>query len=641
MNKVKEKIMSVANNFKKFVAERNKNLKKPHIHPIIQVMSREWKKAEEESRTPNWSIFTTDYISEFCKNQRASEPDWHSDLSSLDLGPYMEGLQDHKKWWDVGLPAPQDDEDVPMDPPALLPLPCPPAAPPTTAPPSMPVPQAPTCSSKGKAHALPPLGSSDPRSALTTLPAPPAPLPAPTPSATPAAPYVFRGARCYAIPQTGVPNTETAQDNNNNIEDFDTTPCKRGSPPDASLSQVHVDDTSPPLPVQQHWMEVRPPVATGNDRCGPCRNPKNKRPECIAQTNPKHLTFVCTFCAGRRKHCTLPALWVCPVVRLMASQGVALPEDIQGTLSLSDEGGSSHHSPMSLRSLSGTPGEDLVSRVNSLEGKMDYIILVLNAIAERQGIVPSSLPGYIQLPPSSLFAFPQQPIPIVTWHPYVVSGHFRCSYQPSFWFWLSIGLLRHYIVGEVARHEHWEFKDVFVQQAVVDHSVTSCQYIEGKTVARRPLHAAKVPALEDIQDAQHTDSATTYQVNQNIQHRGQHSPVMLSDPSNGSSSDAQSFDEDDMYGSDSGIQSISMKPHSEEKVTISNEVQMGKDQNTEISTQVQRMDINMGNVSIIMDALCEAEGIDISSIANLADNQAATTSHMPSYLEGSNDGNET
>jgi hypothetical protein len=51
------------------------------------------------------------------------------------------------------------------------------------------------------------------------------------------------------------------------------------------------------------------------------------------------------------------------------------------------------------------------------------------------------------------------------------------------------------------------------------------------------------------------------------------------------------------------------------------------------------MEVNMGNVSIIMDALCEAEGINTLLIENQADSQSATTSHMPSYLKGSNDGN--
>ncbi|KAF8267879.1 hypothetical protein EI94DRAFT_1801089 [Lactarius quietus] len=511
MNKVKEEIMSVANNFKKFMAEPNKNLKKPRVHPIIQ---------------------------------RANEPDWHSDLSYLDLGPYMEGLQDHRRWWEVSLPALQDDEDVPMDPPASLPLPHPPAAPAKTAPPSTPAPEAPTHSSKGKARIIPPAGSSDPRSTLTALPTPNAPLLAPAPSTMPAVPYAFRVPRHYAT------NTETAQDDNDDIEDFNTTPRKGGSPPNVSLPQVHVDDASPPPPAQRHRIEVQPPVATGNDRCGG-----------------------------------------------------ALPEEVQDTLNVSDDGGSSHHSPMSLHSPSGTPGEDLVSRVNSLEGKMDYVILVLNAIAGRQGIVPSSLPGYIQPPPP------------------------RRSPSPS--------------------TQSQSLPGIPISSLGISDPLTNTPSGSG-SASDRSVHrgrggaspASRRRGTSTGSSRMSSSSRPYYQVNQNIQHRGQHSPVMLSDPSDGSSSDAQSFDEDDMYGSDSGIQSISMKPHSKEEVTISNEVQMNEDQNTEISTQVQRMDISMGNVSIIMGALCEAEGIDISSIANPADNQAVTTSHMPSYLEGSSDGNE-
>ncbi|KAF8258348.1 hypothetical protein EI94DRAFT_1912784 [Lactarius quietus] len=414
MNKVKEEIMSVANNFKKFMAEPNKNLKKPRVHPIIQVMSREWKKAEEESRMPDWT------------NQRANEPDWHSDLSYLDLGPYMEGLQDHRRWWEVSLPALQDDEDVPMDPPASLPLPHPPAAPAKTAPPSTPAPEAPTHSSKGKARIIPPAGSSDPRSTLTALPTPNAPLLAPAPSTMPAVPYAFRVPRHYAT------NTETAQDDNDDIEDFNTTPRKGGSPPNVSLPQVHVDDASPPPPAQRHRIEVQPPVATGNDRCGLCKVPKNNRPQCIVQTNSKQEEALHTACF------------------VGAPSGGALPEEVQDTLNVSDDGGSSHHSPMSLHSPSGTPGEDLVSRVNSLEGKMDYVILVLNAIAGRQGIVPSSLPGYIQ-PPLLVARLPP------------ALNHNLCLESP-FHLWgfqthsltLRLARARHrtaqYIVGEAARH---------------------------------------------------------------------------------------------------------------------------------------------------------------------------------------------
>ncbi|KAF8269518.1 hypothetical protein EI94DRAFT_1799068 [Lactarius quietus] len=384
------------------MSEPTKILKKPCVHPIIQVMTVEWKAAEVEKQSPDWSIFTTDYISSYCENQKANEPDWHPDLSSLDLGPYLEGLQEHKRWWEVGLPAPQDDDNVHMDPPALCAPPRVPAAPPTTALPSMPALPVATHSSKGKARALLPPASSDPHGTPPALHAPP---PLPTQPAMPAAPslppaspapYAFRVPRRYGMPETEASNTTTTPDaappDDDEIEDFDTTPCKWGGPSDTSIPQVHVDDGSPPPPAQRRRMDAKPLVATGNilthsilfiaELMWPLQKPQEQE------------AGMC-----RRRLCTLPSSWALLVIHLRASQGVAFPEDVQGTLNLSDEGGSSHHSPMSLHSLSGTPGEDLTSCMKSWKGKMDYVILVLNAIAGRQGIVPSSLPGYIQPPP--------------------------------------------------------------------------------------------------------------------------------------------------------------------------------------------------------------------------------------------------
>jgi hypothetical protein len=46
---------------------------------------------------------------------------------------------------------------------------------------------------------------------------------------------------------------------------------------------------------------------------------------------------------------------------------------------------------------------------------------------------------------------------------------------------------------------------------------------------------------------------------------------MFFDPLDSSSSDTQSFDEDDMFGSDSGVETISLKPESEEQASPTNE----------------------------------------------------------------------
>lgn len=57
------------------------------------------------------------------------------------------------------------------------------------------------------------------------------------------------------------------------------------------------------------------------------------------------------------------------------------------------------------------------------------------------------------------------------------------------------------------------------------------------------------------------------------------------------------------------------------------------EQETNLSTQFQRMDVNLGNISIVMEALCEAEGIDVSSITNDAHAQSSTASAMQLHLE--------
>ncbi|KAF8264783.1 hypothetical protein EI94DRAFT_1805320 [Lactarius quietus] len=63
VKKVKDEIILVGNQFKKFMGDPSKHTKKPRMHPIIQIMSEEWKAAEAEQRMPDWGIFTLDHIS--------------------------------------------------------------------------------------------------------------------------------------------------------------------------------------------------------------------------------------------------------------------------------------------------------------------------------------------------------------------------------------------------------------------------------------------------------------------------------------------------------------------------------------------------------------------------------------------------
>ncbi|KAF8265417.1 hypothetical protein EI94DRAFT_1702515 [Lactarius quietus] len=334
VRKVKDEIILVGNQFKKFMGDPSKHTKKPRMHPIIQIMSEEWKAAEVEQRMPDWGIFTLDHISGYYHAQREAHSDWHPDLSTLDLSRYLQGLQNHRRWWVTGLPPPQGDVDVAME---VMAAPAQPSAPVSAASPMMP--DAPA-TSKGKARALPPAGSSDPY-------------------------------------------------------DMDSTPSAQGRASDTSLPRVQVDDASPPPPAQRRHLDVQPLVATGDYRCGTCKNPKVNNAECVSQINDNRLTYKCAFCAERRRPCAPAASWAQPIVRLMKFRNLDLPPGVEAA-----------YGPSAVGTSSISPGENLESRVNSLEAKMDYVIPVLNALAGTQGIIPSSLPGYIQLPPARRSASP-------------------------------------------------------------------------------------------------------------------------------------------------------------------------------------------------------------------------------------------
>ncbi|KAF8263855.1 hypothetical protein EI94DRAFT_1703708 [Lactarius quietus] len=336
VRKVKDEIILVGNQFKKFMGDPSKHTKKPRMHPIIQIMSEEWKAAEAEQRMPEWGIFTLDHISGYRHAQREAHSDWHPDLSTLDLSNYLQGLQNHRRWWVTGLPPPQGDLDVAMEglaAPAQPSVPVPPV--------SLTMPDVPAVT-KGKGHALPPAGSSDPHGTL------------PAPIAQPAPPYDFRNTRRHPVAQPSQGTSTTTQSDefedctlSDMIADMDSTPSAQGRASDSSLPCVQVDDASPPPPAQRRHLDVKPLIATGDYRCCPCKSRKINNTEYLD-----------------------------------------LPPGVEAS-----------YGPLAVGTSSIYPGEELESRVDSLEAKMDHAILVLNALAGTQGIIPSTLPGYIQPPP--------------------------------------------------------------------------------------------------------------------------------------------------------------------------------------------------------------------------------------------------
>ncbi|KAF8258273.1 hypothetical protein EI94DRAFT_1708141 [Lactarius quietus] len=327
VRKVKDEIISVGNQFKKFMGDPSKHTKKPRMHPIIQIIR------------------------------------------------YLQGLQNHRRWWVTGLPPPHGDVDVAME---VMAAPAQPSAPISAAAPTMP--DAPA-TSKAKAHTLPPAGSSDPYGA------PPA-------STTRRAPYAFRRPRRQpgAEPMQGTFSTTPSDDFedctlSDMIADMDSTPSAQGRASDMSLPRVQVDDASPPPPAQRRRLDIQPLVATGDYRCGTCKNPKVNNAQCVSQLNENRLTYKCAFCAEKRRLCAPVASWAQPIIRLMKFRNIDVPPDVEAS-----------YGPSAVGTSSISPGENLESRVNSLEAKMDYVILVLNALAGIQGIVPSDLPGYTQPP---------------------------------------------------------------------------------------------------------------------------------------------------------------------------------------------------------------------------------------------------
>ncbi|KAF8269516.1 hypothetical protein EI94DRAFT_1699433 [Lactarius quietus] len=381
VRKVKDEIISVGNQFKKFMGDPSKHTKKPCMHPIIQIMSEEWKAAEAEQRMPEWGIFTLDHIS----------------------GRYLQGLQNHRRWWVTGLPPPQGDLNVAME---VMAAPVQPSSPVSAASPTMPdVP----ATSKAKACALPPAGSSDPYGAP------------PASNMPPEAPYAFRH--------------------------MDSTPSAQGRVSDTSLPRVQVDNASPPPPAQHRCLDIQPLVATGDYRCGTCKNPKVNNAQCVSQLNENHLTYKCAFCAEKRRLCAPAASWAQPIIRLMKFRNIDVPPDVEAS-----------YGPSAVGTSSISPGENLESCVNSLEAKMDYVILVLNHLVDQ---LPPAITPYhpLELPLHPWGFWTQHPSPS---HVPVPNQNGQC------------------IVGEAAHHPPCMSKAEALAAQVAHHlsiNEISCMYI--------------------------------------------------------------------------------------------------------------------------------------------------------------------
>ncbi|KAH9020696.1 hypothetical protein EDB85DRAFT_2152941 [Lactarius pseudohatsudake] len=74
-------------------------MKMPRIHPILQALGKEWKEAGEEDRFPDWFLLYSENITPLCEQVQVENPDWHPDLSSVDLVSYMSNVRPSEMWW--------------------------------------------------------------------------------------------------------------------------------------------------------------------------------------------------------------------------------------------------------------------------------------------------------------------------------------------------------------------------------------------------------------------------------------------------------------------------------------------------------------------------------------------------------------
>ncbi|KAH9169735.1 hypothetical protein EDB89DRAFT_1908385 [Lactarius sanguifluus] len=251
--KIKGEIQAIQTIFNTYRA----GSKMPHLHPIIQVVGAEWKNAEDQNRSPNWPLLTTQYITQLCETVLVENPEWHESLSSLQLNSYLEGLHPTKLWWLEAHPEVQKTSDAAIENISLtsvaIPSPLPPPSPPLPS-------HTHNTRGKGKARAIQ--------------------EPMVDPSAPSNPPYALRGTkRCADL---DIPEGESNS----------STPRKSNVP------WVEVEQASPPRPTQCQRIEASAVITYGKDQCGPCGLADVD--ECQAQSNTQSISCVC--CTIKHKH---------------------------------------------------------------------------------------------------------------------------------------------------------------------------------------------------------------------------------------------------------------------------------------------------------------------------------------------------
>ncbi|KAH9031491.1 hypothetical protein EDB84DRAFT_1438902 [Lactarius hengduanensis] len=590
--------------------KKDVGMKMPRVHPVVQAISKEWKAARGDNRVPSWDGITLEYVAQLCKKTEEVYPDWHASLMSVDLREYLVGIEPSKMWWLSEEEEDDNDADV-----VMLNAPPPPSKSQSSlAPPKSTI----TTRAKGKAPAI-------------FKPAlPPAPQPRPR----------AKKRRADDSPDAAI------------IKSDDTAPRKSGRP------QVEVVITSPPRqgkrrrdnsPAVGHWYY-------------------REEEECISQPTGKRLTTACTHCAKNRKMCSPPAAWASADARSVSSartrtpsaaadaQIEALTQQVQDmSLELSEV---KKTLDISLEEIRRGREE---SREEARRGREEFraarlymhnTSLMVTALLAKQGIVSASIPGIGQPPPSlSRSRSPANPpttspgIPLSTLKisdarsaassrtssatserrramGYLFSRIAQCecsrvaglsSSIPKWPFarcernrvssslpeWPFAWCERNRVSSSVSE---WPFARTayFKWSCTLDTLRGEDRYETTEFSVSHIQRQTCVILLNDHTTRKHVRTSDLHPL---------HSPDMFSDPVD--DSDTQSFDEDDMYGSDPNAETFPLEPGPKVQ-EVSNNEYCDKD----LISDAQEWNKEIRRLCLMVEALCEVEGINVSEITS-------------------------
>ncbi|KAH9169691.1 hypothetical protein EDB89DRAFT_2072685 [Lactarius sanguifluus] len=333
--KIKGEIQAIQTIFNTYRA----GSKMPRLHPIIQVAGAEWKNAEDQNRSPNWPLLTTQYITQLCETVLVENPEWHESLSSLQLNSYLEGLHPTKLWWLEAHPEVQKTSDAAIEnisPTSVaIPSPLPPPSPPLPS-------HTHNTHGKGKARAIQ--------------------EPMADPSAPSNPPYALRGTKRCADPD--IPEGESDS----------STPRKSDVP------RVEVEQVSPPRPTQCQCIEASAVIAYGK-----------------AQSNTWSIS--CVHCAIKHKVCNPTPAWAVPLHRAMEARtsGAGTPAIGDSHLDALEQ------RMDALESMNRDTNEKVIHILLEIQNMCQDshdTRLMAGRLLDVQGIDPTSIPG-VGGPPSN------------------------------------------------------------------------------------------------------------------------------------------------------------------------------------------------------------------------------------------------